>query len=517
MLSYIHLENFLFIKDQENEFSHGLNVITGDSGSGKSLLLSSISFLLGEASSYPENTAVEAGFLINDEEVFVRREIKNGKSRYFLDGRRTSLSTIRELLGNFILFQGQDDRMKILRSDFQRDVFDKFASALDIRKEYEKLYDKLENLNKQLADYHKRHLETQVRKTLLTQELQEIESIGLNLEEYESLKERLKVLGEYEKFNQHLNMAINLLDGDNGLIKGVLELRKVLSNLSNIREDFKPLLEKLQNTKEFLAELNLTFRRSLVDMSPEELDKLNTLLFEIQKLERKYGKGYKDLLKYAESLRYELSQIESSSISIEEIQSSISHTQSKLEILAKELSKKRQEAINSFQKQVETTLRKLGIEKAVFKVELLDCDGRFGKECPKFFFSSFGWGEKPLDEVASGGEISRIALALFLLLPPFGLYVMDEIDTGLSGKSAVELAKLLKLLSKHMQIILVTHSPVLASAGDKHFMTLKQENSIKILELDFQGRLKEIARLMGMLTPKTLESAKELLLEFNCV
>ncbi len=517
MLTYIRLENFLFIEDREIEFSQGLNVITGDSGSGKSLFISSISFLLGDAGNYPEDTAVEAGFLINGEEVFVRREIKKGKSRYFLDGRRTSLNTVKEVLENMIVFQGQDDRMKILRADFQRDVFDKFASALDLRKEYEKLYAELESLNKQLANYQQRQMEMQIKKALIAQQLHEIESIGLDWEGYVALKERLKILSEYEKFNQNLHTAIDILDGENGLIRGVLELKKVLSSISNVREDFIPLLEKVQSVKELLMELNLTLRKSFVDVSTEELDKINALLFEIQKLERKYAKSYKELLEYAKSLREELNLMESSYVSIEELQAKINDTQDKLERVAKELTQKRQKAVESFQRQVEGTLRKLGMEKASFKVELLPCNNRFGKECPRFLFSSFGENEKPLEEVASGGEISRIALALFLLLPPSGLYIMDEIDTGLSGKSAAELAKLLKLLSKHMQIILVTHSPVLASAGDKHFMTLKQENSIKILELDFQERLKEVARLMGMLTPKTLESAKELLSEFSCV
>lgn len=517
MLSYIRLENFLFIKNQEREFSRGLNVITGGSGSGKSLFLSSISFLLGETNNYPENTSVEAGFLINDQEFFVRREIKNGKSRFFLDGRRTSLSAIRELLQNYIFFQGQDDRTRILRSDFQRDVFDKFASVLETRKEHEKLYNELEYLNKQLSEYQKKQAEMQLRKMLLIQELKEIESIGLNSEDYKALRDKIKVLSEQEKCNQYLHMAINLLDGDNGLIKGVSELKKLLSNVVTAQQDFKPLLEELQNTKEFFLELNLTLRKSIVDVSPDELDKLNSILFEIQRLERKYGKSYNDLLKYADDIRRELHQIESSNLDAEEIKNKINNTLSKLQMLSEEITKKRQGALNAFQEQVEATLKKLGMEKAIFRVELLNCDGKFGKECPRFLFSSFGWGEKPLDEVASGGEISRIALALFLLLPPYGIYIMDEIDTGLSGNCAIELAKLLKLLSKHMQIILVTHSPVLASAGDKHFMTLKHGDFIEILELDFQGRLREIARLMGMVTPKTLESAKELLSEFSYV
>lgn len=499
------------------EFNRGLNVITGDSGSGKSLFISSISFLLGDSGDYPENTTVEAGFLVKDEEVFVRREIRNGKSRYFLDGRRTSLNAIRELLEGYVFFQGQDDRLKILRSDFQRDVFDKFALALDLRKEHESLYDELEHLNRELANYQQKQIQAQIKRTLIIQQLQEIESVGLNLEEYESLKERLKILSEHERFNRNLHAAINILDGESGLIKGLSELKKVLSHISIAKEDFKPLLEKVQNAKEVLSELNLNLRKSLVDVSPEELDRLNALLFEIQKLERKHAKSYRDILNYAESLRDELNLLESSQLSMEEIQSKIRHTQAQLERLAKELTEKRQKALQDFQNQVEDTLKKLSMEKATFKVELLPCDNKFGKECPKFLFSSFGDKQKPLEDVASGGEISRIALALFLLFPPSGLYVMDEVDAGLSGKSAAELAKLLKLLSKHMQIIIVTHSPILASAGDKHFMTLKQGSSIKILELDFQERLKEVARLMGILTPRTLESAKELLVGFSRV
>ncbi len=254
-----------------------------------------------------------------------------------------------------------------------------------------------------------------------------------------------------------------------------------------------------------------------MDLSEEEIDRLNSLMFQVQRLERKYARSFEEVWEYAQELRRELQTLESSHVSLQELEGQVKRLQEKLESLSQKLTGMRRSALEEFEQKVEDTLRNLGLERVSFKVEFLPSEGRFGREGVRFLFSSLGYGEKPLEDVASGGEISRLALALFLLMPPKGVYVMDEVDAGLSGQSAMRLAKLLKELSKSMQIIAITHSPTLASAGDKHFVAYKEGNSVRILELTQEARLKELARLMGKLTPKTLEGVKELMMEFSDV
>ncbi len=517
MLTVLSIENFLLIRRQEVEFDRGLNVITGESGSGKSMLLSSIAFLLGEEGQYEDDTVVEGGFLIDGEEVFIRREVRSGRSHYFIDGRRASLRAVRELLSEHVLFQGQDDRLKVLRADFQRDAFDRFAKAYELRREHERLYDELSASKNALADYHRRHREFEIRKALILQELQEIESLSLDAQDYRELKERLRLLSHAERFNKLVSQAIELLDAEGGLLRRISELRKVIAELSKEDPSFSPWARELKEIKERLSELNLMCRRSVLDTPEEELDRLNSLMFQVQRLERRYGKSFEEVLEYAQELRGELQSLESSHMSLEELEEKVRRLQEKLESLSKELRSMRLSSREEFEKRVKGTLKSLGLGRASFRVELVPAEGRFGREGIRFLFSSLGYEEKPLEDVASGGEVSRLALALFLLMPPKGVYVMDEVDTGLSGQSAMNLARLLKELSKSMQIITITHSPTLASAGDKHFMAYREGDAVRILELAGEERLKELARLMGKLTPKTLEGARELITEFSDV
>ena len=521
MLKYLFLKDFLFIKEQELEFHAGLNVITGESGSGKSLLISSLNFLLGDSGEYPDDTTVEALFVIDGEDVFIRREVRGGKSQYYLDGRRASSKAIKELIGEHIVFQGQNDRYRILRSDFQRDVFDKFANTLELRKIFQDLYTELEDLKKKLSNYYERQREINIRKALLKQELEEIHGLNLDLQGYVEIKERLEILSKREKYNQLLLQLLDILSGNVGIVALLNDARKIVEEVSSMDARFSKWHEELKRIKELLTELDMDCRRNILDVSPEEIDRLNALMFEVQKLERKYRRKFEDLLKYAQHIKEELELLESSSVSLEEIEEKVKDLEKKIEEVGQELSRRRREAARSFEERIKETLRKLGLERSSLRVEFQPSDGKFGKENIKFLFSSFGYDEKPLDDVASGGEISRIALSLYLLSPPTGLYVMDEVDVGLSGQSARELTRLLKELSKNTQIIAITHSSVLASAGDKHYLAYKSYahngHLLHIREISGEERLREIARLMGKVSQRTLEGAKELLQEFSHV
>ncbi|MCS7308218.1 MAG: AAA family ATPase, partial [Aquificaceae bacterium] len=174
-----------------------------------------------------------------------------------------------------------------------------------------------------------------------------------------------------------------------------------------------------------------------------------------------------------------------------------------------------------FEEKVMGYIRHMGLERASFKVDFEEKRGRYGKEQVRFLFSSYGRDEKELGQVASGGEVSRLSLALFMLSPPAQAYVLDEVDAGISGQASLKLAKLLRRLSKNTQLIVITHSPAIASAGDRHLSTRKEfvgdTPFVKVVQLEGQERLQEIARLMGKVSQKTLEGAKELMKEVQDV
>ncbi|SNZ16380.1 AAA family ATPase [Hydrogenobacter hydrogenophilus] len=515
MLIRISLEDFFLIKDQEVEFEKGLNVITGESGTGKSLTVSSLLFLMGQQNEYPEGTAVEVEFFKDGEHIVVRREIKKGRSRYYLNGVGSVQKVVKDIVSQMVLLQGQNDRLKILRRDFQRDTYDRFSQVMELRKEYEVLYSKLEELKEKLMDWTQRQRERAIRLQILREELRDIQSVGLTAQEYENIKERLSMLSSMEKINTLVGRALsNFVEG--GLIDKLLDLKKTVAQLSLYDKSLESFVRSVEGMVEELRYLERTLRTKLLDLDSQEINRLNEKVYEVQKLERRYGMNYSEILKYAKSLQSQIKSLE------EEEDKSLLEEQileltEKLKHLGQILSERRLSYKDAFESKVMETLKDIGLEKAVFKVNFISQEGRYGSEDIEFLFSSYGRDEKPLEEVASGGEVSRLALSLFLLSPSTETYVLDEIDTGISGEASVKLARLLRKLSESMQIIVITHSPAIASASHRHILTKKEFIGnmafVRIEELKGEDRIKEIARLMGIVSEKTVESAKELIRE----
>ncbi|RMH09376.1 MAG: DNA recombination protein RecN, partial [Aquificota bacterium] len=194
MVVRLSLENFLFFKGVELYFDRGMNVITGETGTGKSLTLSSFLFLMGQEGNYEEGTSVELELELEGEEYILRREVQRGRSRYYLNGRSSTRATLQQILSSAVLIQGQNDRLRILRSDFQRDIYDRFAGCMSLRKECERLYQEVLELEGRLREWHQKRLEREIRIRVLQEQVREIEDVGLLPEEYEALRERLREL-----------------------------------------------------------------------------------------------------------------------------------------------------------------------------------------------------------------------------------------------------------------------------------------------------------------------------------
>ncbi|MEN3027767.1 MAG: AAA family ATPase [Aquificaceae bacterium] len=512
MLVRLTLEDFFLIKGQEVEFGKGLNVITGETGTGKSLTLSSLLFLMGQEGEYPEGTSVEAELIVGEEQMILRREVLRGRSRYYLNGRGSTRKVAEELLSAHLLLQGQNDKRKIVRADFQREVYDRFADTLELRREVERVYQEMVELAEKIREIKDKGLERELKKRLLQEEIREVEEIGLTPEDYLGLKRRLEEINLGERINRLVQESLSGLENAyEGLMKTIRALRE-LAYYRDVKED----LERLELFVESLLEIKRHTERLSLYYSQEELDLLNEKLYRVQRLERKRLMGYPDLWERTQKLKEELRELEEEE-DLEGLERRLEGLEGKFQELCEELSRKRLGARESFERKVLEYLRSMGLERASFRVDFEEKVGRYGREQVRFLFSSYGREEGDLSQVASGGEVSRLSLALFMLLPPAQTYVLDEVDTGISGITSLKLARLLKELSLNTQLITITHSPAIASAGDKHFTTRREylgdSPFIKLEELKGEERLKEIARLMGRVSEKTLEGARELIRE----
>ena len=275
MLVRLNLENFFLIKGEELYFDKGLNVITGETGTGKSLTLSSLLFLMGEEGDYAEGTCVEAELFSEGESVVLRREIVKGRSRYYLNGRGSNKRVVEEILSSQVLLQGQNDRTKITRLDFQRDVYDRFVKALEIRSRVEKAYEEVGDLRERLKNLREKRIEREIRKRLLEEEIKEIDSIGLSPESYGQVKKRLEEINLAEKINR---LVLSALSGLEAGSEGLKVVSKALKELLSFK-DVKDQLDSLEPIRETLFEIERSLKGMLVSYSQEELDSLNEKVF----------------------------------------------------------------------------------------------------------------------------------------------------------------------------------------------------------------------------------------------
>ncbi|MCS6958049.1 MAG: AAA family ATPase [Aquificaceae bacterium] len=516
MLVRLTLENFFLIKNQEVYFDKGLNVITGETGTGKSLTVSSLLFLMGQDGEYPEGACVEAELFVEGETTILRRELTKGRSRYYLNGRGSNKKVVEEILSSHVLIQGQNDRTKIIRADFQRDLYDRFAQVLELREKVEKTYQDVMELTDRLKNLRERRLERELKKRLMQEEIKEVEEIGLRPEEYQEIRRRVEEINLAERINKLIAEGILGLES---ATEGIKKTAKAVRELSQ-HKGLNGWEEVLDATLDNLLELGRKLEGMLVSYNQEELNLLNEKLYRVQRLERKHRMDYFQIWKRTQELKRELEKMQEEE-DPETLERELAEKERELEVLYGELSRERLSAKALFEEKVMGYIRHMGLERASFKVDFEEKRGRYGKEQVRFLFSSYGRDEKELGQVASGGEVSRLSLALFMLSPPAQAYVLDEVDAGISGQASLKLAKLLRRLSKNTQLIVITHSPAIASAGDRHLSTRKEfvgdTPFVKVVQLEGQERLQEIARLMGKVSQKTLEGAKELMKEVQDV
>ena len=547
MIKQLRLKDYILIDELTANFDGGLNVITGETGAGKSILMSAIDLVFAPRVSKDviktgkdraiielviENTKhnlnafwSENGIEDWGSEIVISKEITPVGVRARINGTLVSSDILRSLRSIFLDIHSQHQTYTFMQPKYHISLLDSYGknsygAALD---EYKFKFEQYENLIKELDLAKKSSDMTESQIEFLKFQINEIEEAQIQSEtEDEELNQELEVLANAEKLKELTGASYWALNGDDGSI--VEALGKIKQNLSKASE-FDSKLEELEqrfvdaaeNMREIGSELN-RYSQNL-DNDTERLDQIQERLFLLDKLKRKYGGTLSEVLKTYETLTKELNSIEFSSQNIEELENQISVLESELMVKAQQISDNRKNFAKILSSQIQEKLEFLELPKSRFEISIspkdLSADGIDDVE----FMISTNISEdiKPLAKVASGGEISRVMLAIksiFAQNDDIDTVIFDEIDTGISGHAAQSVAEEIKSLSGYHQIILITHQAIIASKADKHFYVRKSqmdETKVEVYVLTGDNRIKALAELAGGdINEQSMEFAKSL-------
>ncbi len=526
MLQNIHIKKFLYLENIDIELSKGLNVFTGETGVGKSLIIDAIDFVLGKKGKFQDEDFVELVFenvnndFAEEETLIVSRKIKNGKSQYYINGRRATLSTILEATKDTIEIHGQHSQQYLFSKDYHRTVLDTFANLSSLLKEYQQKFIDYTKIKKEIQQLKEKQSERAREIEFLKFQLKELEEAELKENEKQELEERFEYLSSLKDIKLVVEESIfNLFDKEDSAEEQISNSIKNLTNFSSISQEINEAVNYLEDAKSLLKEAFYSLSKIDFDIDEEELFKVEEKLNLINSLEVKYKTDLNGLIQLKGQLKQELNNLTNLDDKIPQLEERLKTLEIEVQQLAEKISKIRKEKAKELEKQVENHLKELALKDAKFVVDIKEVPlNKYGKDEIVFLFSANS-GIKPslLSETASGGELSRISLALKLISnQSTDTVVFDEIDAGIGGKTAIFLAQKIKKLSENFQVILITHLPQVAVFADTHYVVDKFSENGKtkavVKKVSNKEREEEIARMLsGIINEKSLEHARELI------
>lgn len=550
MLRELYIKDFALIKELKLEFGPGLNVLTGETGAGKSIVIDALGLFLGARASadFVRTTAqkavVEGVFTIEDEElqrllaangfeddflVLTRIIAREGKSTCRLNNRVITLQFLEEVGRRLLTIYGQGQDQSLLSASSHLLWLDGFIGkeALILRQQITENYGRKNKLEKELEELTANAAQLRREFDFLKYQAQEIDRANLKEGEEEELLAEEKKLAYAEKLAELVDKAHEDLfggKGERGAYDQLAEAADLLKEAAAIDSFLKGWQQEVQNLAEGVQEIALGLKNysEKIEYNPQMLEIIQSRLFELKRLMQKYGNSTAEILDYREKIEKRLAEIEKSSFKTEELEEEIENEKEKLKELSSKLTGLRREGALKLEKKVEAELADLMMPSTHFKVELkpLPQISATGAESAEFYFTpNPGEPLKPLLKIASGGELSRVMLAIKNALNEKDVVptlIFDEVDSGLGGKAAQALAEKLLKISRLNQVISVTHSAQVASFADRHFAIEKEiEDGVtftKVYSLDRQGRIEELARMLaGSDTKLAKEHARELL------
>ena len=551
MLSLLHIENIAIIESADIQFDPGFNVLTGETGAGKSIVIDAISTVLGQRTSRElirtgaRSARVTAVFtqlapipwlpengVPQGEELLLQREVQaDGRNVCRVNGRIMTVAQLRELGRQLLDIHGQHDGQQLLDPACHLGYLDSFGRTAPALADYRAAYETVTGLRRQIAALEMDDAERSRRVDTLNFQIRELERAELRPGEEEELSERRALLRNAGKLIDAVQSAEYALSGNEdsqGACDLISDAEGALRGVAGAAPQFSELFEKLtalrcaaDDAAEVLRDLYHDF-----DFSPEELDQLESRLDVLYRLKRKYGATVEDMLDYLDRCRQELDQIEFADDTIARLTQELAQARAEAVRRGKLLTQARTQAAQALQQRVEEELRQLDMPKVRFQTEFLPSGGKDGMdengmEQVQFLMSAnVGEALRPIQKVASGGELARIMLALKNVLAEddgIGSLVFDEVDTGVSGRAAQKVAQKMADVARCKQVLCVTHLPQIAAMADTHFTVEKGERNgrtyTRVERLDRPRRKEELARLMGgaSITDTLRDSAEELL------
>lgn len=552
MLKTLDIENIAVIEKASVNFSGGLNVLTGETGAGKSIVVDSINAIMGERTSRElvrygaDNAYVSAYFddicdsalnklkefdieLEEDNSLLITRKISaNGKSLCKVNGKTVTVSMLKEICSYLVNVHGQHDSQALLNPDLQYNYIDMLLEDKSVLSDYKETFKKLISVRRKLKSFAKNEDNKESLLELLNFQIEELEKADIKVGEREELTQKRALIQKSEDIIKSLNLAISVINGDDeniGIEQACADVSRTLfkfDETKDVYDVFNDINDKLELAKDKAEALLLS-----IDFSPEEIEMIDEKLDLYYKFSNKYGQTEQEMLDYLEKAKEKRNSILFADEELNRLNEEYENLLNITVKLADKLSVERKKTAKIFEEKVKQELAFLDMPKMQFYVDFNKGNlSSTGYDKIEFLISANpGEPPKSLSKVASGGELSRIMLAIKNIISyndTIGTLIFDEIDTGVSGRASQKIGLKLKSVSKNTQVICVTHSAQIASNADEHFLIQKKFNDNKtftcVTPLDFEGRKQELARIMGGLeiTDTLLQSAEELLNQNLC-
>lgn len=550
MLSNLYIENIAVIEKTSIDFKKGLNVMTGETGAGKSIVIDSINAVLGNRTSKElirtgassafvsaeftnlseKALAVidEAGFELEDGELLIQREISTtGKNKCRINGRPATVSTLKEIGVQLINIHGQHESYELMSPELHISYIDKLAGLESEIEAYQEVYKKYKKLSAELKKATVDESERERKIDLLKYQIDELEDADLRDGEYEELNEQKAVLQNSEKIIEAIMSSRALMNGDeesSGVLENLQEINSQLSDISEYMSEVEPINSRIESAiyelEDCLSEL--TGLTDLVDTDGGSLDSIEERLDLIYTLGKKYGSTIKEMLDFLDKAKKELNALVMYDENREALIKECDKAYKEAEKLAKALSEKRRATSSEFADKVCEEMAFLDMPNVKLVVVQEKCElNSLGCDNIEFLISTNpGEPPKPISKIASGGELSRMMLAVKNVLSnkdDIDTLIFDEVDTGISGSAAQKVGLKLREVSKSRQVLCVTHLAQIAAMGNSHFKISKsvrdEKTFTKVEELDHEGRKQELARIIGgtEMTKASLDYAEEML------
>ena len=547
MLSLLQIENIAVIESADIAFDRGFNVLTGETGAGKSIVIDAISAILGERAyrdmirTGTEKASVRAVFtdvpklswfeengVEYDPETVIQRQIHlDGKNVCRVNGSLVSVSILRKLGIQLINIHGQHDSASLFDEDNHLTFLDAFGDNAPLLQDYTEKYETVAKLRREIDRMTMDEGEKLRRMETLRYQIAEIEKAELEVGEDEALEDRRKLLQNAEKLSNGMDEAVECLyggDDSDGAAGLLAQAEYALARLARFSESFSALHEKVNDLKFQVQDVAEEVRdaRDELSYSADELERIEERLDVIHKLRRKYGVTCADILDYLDKAKKELDDIEFADDHLERLKKKLLKAEKTAWEAAYVLRDNRKKTALAMSQRILTELAQLDMPRVQFSCEFRELElASNGADAVAFYMSAnAGEALKPMSKVASGGELARIMLAMKNVLAEkdqVNTLIFDEVDTGVSGRAAQKVAEKLRSVAQHKQVLCVTHLPQLAALANTHLLIAKSEREgrtyTSVTPLDIEGRKRELARIIGgtNITEITLKSAEEML------